>query len=233
MMLGALGAAAGAMAWAARGRSSTVFGRSVYRGAARPSVALTFDDGPSESTPQVLDLLDQFSAKATFFQCGANVERLPRTARAVVEAGHELGNHTYSHSRLYLRSGRFIYQELSRAQDTIASVTGFAPVLFRAPYGVRWFGVDAAQQRLNLLGVMWTALGSDWRLPARKIAERLLRGLRGGAILCLHDGRELRRRPSIGETIGALRILLPELAARGYRFETVSQLLCATTSPSV
>ncbi|MFN3322287.1 MAG: polysaccharide deacetylase family protein [Bryobacteraceae bacterium] len=218
---------AGVMAYGVRGRSSSFFGPSVFRGArTRPSVALTFDDGPSESTPDLLDVLDQCGVKATFFQCGAPVRRLPEIARAVAEAGHEIGNHTYSHAALYLRSPRFIYEELLRAQDTIGEVTGIRPRLFRAPLGARWFGLRQAQERLGLLGVMWTTIGRDWTLPAPKIAKRIQAGAEPGAIICLHDGRDTRPNPDVRPTIEAVRQVIPQLRDRGFEFETVSQILC-------
>ena len=98
-------AAAGFMAWAVRGRASSVFGPSVWRGArGRRAIALTFDDGPSEGTPRILELLALHKVPATFFQCGANVERLPAIARAVRDAGHEIGNHSHSHPLYCLHS---------------------------------------------------------------------------------------------------------------------------------
>ena len=85
-------AGASGLAWAVRGRSSSVFGESIYRGTSgRRSIALTFDDGPSESTPALLEVLRKHNVKATFFMCGANVERCPEIARQVVAAGHEIG----------------------------------------------------------------------------------------------------------------------------------------------
>ena len=234
MLVGALSggiAAAGFMAWAVRGRSSSVFGRSVWRGTGtRKSVALTFDDGPSESTPELLEILERHKAVATFFQCGVNVERLPEIASQVSGAGHEIGNHSYSHTRLDLRPRDFIFNELARAQTSIEQATGQRPALFRAPYGVRWFGLGQAQERLGLLGVMWTALARDWRLPADRIASRLSRAASPGAILCLHDGRETRKRPDVGPTLEAARRLLPALTDRGFKFETVSQILCPQNS---
>ncbi len=87
-------AAIAGAAWAVRGRSSTMFAPSIWRGPRDcRALALTFDDGPSESTPALLDVLARHGVSATFFQCGANVERLPGIARATVEAGHEIGNH--------------------------------------------------------------------------------------------------------------------------------------------
>ena len=97
LQAGAAAAACSGMAWAVRGRSSSVFGPSVWRGPRdRRAVALTFDDGPSEGTPQILEILERHRAPATFFQCGANVERLPEVARAVGQAGHAIGNHGHA-----------------------------------------------------------------------------------------------------------------------------------------
>ncbi len=219
-------AAAGWMAWAVRGRSSNVFGPSVWQGARdRPSIALTFDDGPSESTPELLEILDQFQAPATFFVCGASVRRLPEVAREIVRRGHELGNHSHTHDRFYLRSTGFIRNQIVRAQQVITETTGAAPVLLRSPYGVRWFGLREIQRQLGLTGVMWTALGRDWTLPAEGVYRRLLRAARNGAIFCLHDGREGRPDPDICSTIEAVRLLAPALRARGFRFETVSRII--------
>ncbi len=218
------------MAWAVRGRASAVFGPSVWRGPReRRVVALTFDDGPSEGTQGILEILAAHGAPATFFPCGANVARLPAVARAVAEAGHEIGNHSYTHPLCCFRSARFVEADMAAAQQVILERTGARPVWFRAPYGVRWFGLGRAQRRLNLQGVMWTVIGYDWNLRAEAIVERMARRVSNGAILCLHDGRELRVRPDIGATVEAVRRLVPRLLDRGYKLETVSRLLCPTT----
>jgi peptidoglycan/xylan/chitin deacetylase (PgdA/CDA1 family) len=96
------------------------------------------------------------------------------------------------------------------------------------PYGVRWFGLRAAQRRHGLLSVMWTAIGLDWKRPAASIASRLLTGAAPGAILCLHDGRGTAVRPDISNTIEAVSSLVPALADRGYRFETLTEILWPT-----
>lgn len=189
-------------------------------------MALTFDDGPSESTPRLLEILDRHRARATFFQCGANVDRLPDVAQAVHAAGHEIGNHSYSHPYFHFRAPDFIATELERAQRSIGDATGAAPVLMRAPFGVRWPGIGRAQRRLGLTGVMWTLIGYDWKWDAGRIVARLARKVGNGSIICLHDGRRLDARPPIGETLEAVRRLLPILEARGYRLETVTQLIC-------
>ena len=226
LTIAAAASALGFGVYAARGRSSSVFARSVYRGSrSRRAIALTFDDGPSPSTAALLDLLDEYAVKATFFQCGMHVRRLPEIARSVADAGHEIGNHTDSHAALWLRSPDFIDAEIGGAQRSIEDVTGVKPVLFRAPYGVRWFGLRAAQERYGLLGVMWTVNSRDWRLPAPLIVPRLIRSAGNGAILCLHDGRERAIMPDITNTLEAIREAIPRLTDVGYRFCTVSELL--------
>jgi peptidoglycan-N-acetylglucosamine deacetylase len=220
-------ASAGLLAYAVRGRSSNLLAPSVYRGPqTRTAVALTFDDGPSESTPELLEILAQYGVPATFFQCGANARRLPDVSRAVLEAGHEIGNHTESHAPLYLRTPGYIYGELAAAQDSIAEATGQRPRYFRAPYGARWFGLRAAQKKLELQGIMWTCIGLDWRLPTERIVSRIVSNLFSGSILCLHDGRHTQARPNVRPMIEAVREIVPEALERGFEFATISQLLC-------
>src|SRR5580704_3902147 len=220
-------AAAAFMTYAVRGRSSSIFGESYYHGdRSRTALAFTFDDGPSESTPKLLEALDKYRVKATFFMCGENVRRCPDVAREVVARGHEIGNHTDSHPRLDFKSPRLIYREMATAQETIQEATGARPRWFRAPYGVRWFGVGQAQELLGLRGVMWTVMGRDWRLPAAHISERVLTRASNGGIVCLHDGRGVQPAPDIGATIEAVEYTVPRLQERGFQFLTLTQILC-------
>jgi peptidoglycan-N-acetylglucosamine deacetylase len=227
-----LGAAGAFLAWAVRGRSAQVFGPSVWRGNRdRRALALTFDDGPSESTPRILEILERHHVPATFFQIGVNVERLPAVARSVHQAGHEIGNHSYSHPffcdpRAALRPSQFIERELRRAQEAIGQHAGARPAWFRAPYGVRWFGLSKALERLRLTGVMWSVIGYDWKRPAGAVVDRVAGHVSPGAIVCLHDGRELRAKPDIGATVEAVRRLVPLLLDQGYKFESLDELLC-------
>jgi peptidoglycan-N-acetylglucosamine deacetylase len=212
-------------AYAVRGKSSRLIAPSLWHGdRKRPALALTFDDGPSESTPALLELLAQHNVQATFFMCGHNVRRLNEIARDVAAAGHEIGNHSDSHPPLYFKSPEFIYRELALTQESIYRITKATPRLFRAPYGVRWPGLRRAQARLNLTGVMWTTIANDWKWPASRISRLLVNKGANGSILCLHDGRELRRAPDIRATLDAVALALPILKERGFSFETVSQL---------
>ena len=188
----------------------------------RRRLALSFDDGPSESTPQLLEVLERLRVKATFFMCGAHVLRLPHIATAVRDAGHSIGNHTQHHARLWLKRPGFIRAEIAAAQQTIFDATGVRPRWFRAPYGVRWPGLGPVQRNLGLTGVMWTVIGNDWTLPADRVAHKILKGASPGAILCLHDGRELRQNPDISNTIEAVRIVVPKLIDAGYEIEWIT-----------
>ena len=223
--------AAGFMGYAVRGRSARIFSESLYRGdPSLPALALTFDDGPSESTPQLLKILDKYRVPATFFMCGENVRRCPEVAREVASRGHEIANHTDSHARLDFKSARFIYDQMARAQESIQEATGARPRWFRPPYGVRWFGVGSAQELLGLRGVMWTVIGRDWRWPADRVSRLLLEKTSNGAVLCLHDGRGVQRAPDISATLEAVEYTIPRLQERGFQFLTVTQTLCPTTS---
>ncbi len=231
--MGVAAAGVAAFGYAVRSPKSDVFGPSVWRGPLdRPAVALTFDDGPSESTPEILKLLHRHGARATFFQCGLNVRRLPEIAREVFAAGHEIGNHSYTHLLLSLKRAGIIDEEFSRTQKIIEDTTGFQPWLLRAPFGVRWFGLRQVQRRLGLLGVMWSVIGYDWKRPSRAVVDRVKARLANGAIICLHDGRLLGVKPDIRATLDAVRILIPLIQDLGYRLETISQLLCPTNSSS-
>ncbi len=221
-----LAAGCGTLAYAVGGRSSQLFGPSIAHGPRdRRSIALTFDDGPSEGTPALLEVLEGQGVRATFFQCGMCVRRLPDIARRVAAGGHEIGSHGYSHTRLFLRTPRFVAGQMRESQRAIEEVTGTSPRLFRPPYGGRWFGMRKVQRELGLTGVMWTCIGMDWKWPAGRVAARLTKAAENGAIFCLHDGRSASPNADISNTIEAVRLLAGDLKKRGFRFETVSEML--------
>ncbi len=223
---GTAGAAMGWASWAVRGRSSQVFGRSVWRGSGgRARLALTFDDGPSHGTAALLDLLGEWGAKASFFQIGEAARRLPELARRVSDEGHEIGNHTLSHAALYAKTPSGVYGEVAGCQRVLEEIHGCAPRWFRAPYGCRWFGLRRAQRELGLTGVMWSCLGLDWKLPASVVASRVAAAAGNGAIICLHDGRAGRPDADCRSTVDAVRLILPALRDRHFELVTVSEVL--------
>ena len=228
---GAALAGAGLLAHAVRSPSSTLLAPSVHRGTrTRRAIALTFDDGPSESTPELLAILARYGVPATFFQCGANVRRLPEVARAVAAPDTRSAT-TPTRIRVWISSrATSSGAKLSLAQETIERATGVRPRYFRAPYGIRWFGLREAQQQLGLMGVMWTSIALDWKWTSERIVPRLLNGAQNGAILCLHDGRTVQSNPDIRATLESVREVLPKLMQLGFHFEKVTDILCPTKS---
>jgi peptidoglycan/xylan/chitin deacetylase (PgdA/CDA1 family) len=185
-------------------------------------VAITFDDGPSETTPQVLDLLAEYGAHATFFLVGMNTRRLPEIARRVLREGHEVGNHTWSHANFYQRAPWQVRQEIQRAQGAIEDTLGCRPHWFRPPYGVRWFGMFPALRRLEMRCAMWSLDTCDWRDPADAIVERGFRA-GDGEVLLLHDGFRTHSGDRRKETVKALPRLLGHFRDRGYQMPTLSR----------
>jgi peptidoglycan/xylan/chitin deacetylase (PgdA/CDA1 family) len=236
---GATVAAAGLGRYVVIDPKATLLAPSIYRGPQdRPAIALTFDDGPSESTPSLLNVLQKNRIQATFFQCGANVRRLPEVAREVKAAGHELGNHSHPHPYFWFKSPGFIYRELIRrelirAQESIQEITGVKPVLFRSPFGIRWFGMRRAQKKLGLTGVMWTASGYDWMSTAQQVVGILEKRAMNGAIFCLHDGRRTWPNRDISSTVNAVATLVPMLLDRGFYFESVGQMIRRSKAQSM
>ena len=222
---GLLAGAAGFVAYAAACPRARVWAPGFHRGPREGSgLALTFDDGPSNETPRFLDLLAEHDVRATFFVCGANVERRPNLARQIVESGHEIANHTQNHPCLLGLSAGRIWEEVVRAQDAIEDATGVSPALFRPPFGIRAPGLRPVLEDLGLLSVHWTVIGNDWKWPANRIAARVLEGASPGGVLCLHDGHGARPVADRQETLDALGQTLPILLHRGYEIVTAGDM---------
>ena len=155
-----VGGISAAAAYGSVSKSSQMFGPSVFRGPGlRKSIALTFDDGPSESTPALLEYLDREGVKATFFQCGMNVKRLPHIAGQVAAAGHQLGNHTYSHPKLPFKTRDFIDHEITEAQRIIQHETGVTPMLLLAAL---WFSLGRHVRRADAAWIAGRVVDGNW-----------------------------------------------------------------------
>ena len=227
-------ASAGYIAYQARSPRAQRWGRGFHRGdGIRRQIALTFDDGPSEWTMAVLEVLERHAVPATFFFCGRNIERHPDLTAFVHGRGYEIGNHTYSHPLLLALSTQRIRNELSRTQHLIEQATGVRPRLFRPPYGCRGPGLLAAERDLGLTEVLWTVIGNDWHGTPDAISRRVLQGVEPGGIVCLHDGDGARPHPDRRRTVASLKDFLPVLIDDGYSFVTAGAMLRGLATATV
>ncbi len=196
--------------------------------AARGEVALTIDDGPDPVvTPQVLDILDAHGARATFFCIGKNVARYPDLCREIVRRGHAVENHSDQHWWHFALLGVAGFtRELRAAQETIAGVTGQAPLFFRAPAGLRSPLLDPALCRVGLRLASWTRRGFDTveRNPDT-VLRRLLSNLQGGDILLVHDGNAARTATGQPVILAVLPQVLSAIRAAGLTPVTLRAVL--------
>jgi len=203
--------------------------------AVRGAVAVTIDDGPDpELTPRILDLLDEHAVKATFFCVGERVAQHPEVAREAVRRGHAIENHTQRHLAQFSVLGpRAIADEIGRAQDVIETVTSERPCFFRAPAGLRNPFLDPVLARLDLKLTSWTRRGFDTlNRRADTVLRALTRGLRGGDILLMHDGRAGRTPSGSPVILEVLPKLLASLASAGLTAVTLRSTLPTSTSAS-
>ena len=180
----------------------------------RKRIALTFDDGPSAYTPQVLHILKARNVKATFFQIGQEVSRYPATSRRILALGHELANHTMHHGAFPGAA------DIRQTNHVIKKATGFKPCLFRPPGGAVSSGVLSAARANDVTTVNWDRDTNDWRLPGSGSILSTITSARSGSIVLMHDGGGPR-----SQTVDALATGIDRLKHRGYKLVTVSELL--------
>jgi len=209
-------------------RRAPLWGRIVSRGRPRtPAIAITFDDGPTEPyTSQILDVLRALGARATFFVLGVRAHAAPDVVRRAADEGHEIGNHTWDHAALPLRTPSAMRQTICRTSDLVQQITGRRPRVFRAPFGWRNPWLDGAARREGCEPIAWTVGVYDTDRPgAGAIVDRAIEGFVDGSILLLHDGRSLDPEPDASQVVEALPQILREAQRRGFRLLTVSELL--------
>ncbi|WP_107951576.1 polysaccharide deacetylase family protein [Lysinibacillus parviboronicapiens] len=185
-------------------------------------IALTFDDGPHKKyTPEILDLLAKYDAKATFFVVGQNAEKNPEVVLRMYEEGHEIANHTYTHP-LKTNVPNLI-KEIKQTHDTIYSISGYSPILFRPVEGQYTDAMIDAIVKEGYKVVMWSwHLDTlDWKSPGvNQIVDTVLEGVKEGNVVLFHDGGGNRE-----QTVKALKKILPALEKQGYKFVTIPELL--------
>lgn len=195
---------------------------------ARREFALTIDDGPDPRvTPQVLDLLDRYAARATFFCIGDNALRHPELCREIVHRGHVIENHSQHHRHHFSVMGpRGITREVQMAQNTITRICGTQPRFFRAPAGLRNPFLQPVLAGLGLQLASWSTRGFDTRVrDAAKVRATLLRGLKAGAIVLLHDGHAATTPQGVPVILEVLPSLLAAAATAGLRTVTLREAL--------
>jgi peptidoglycan-N-acetylglucosamine deacetylase len=242
-------AAAGVAAYGAVYPRSQLFGATVSRTNSPRKLALTFDDGPNPAiTPKLLDLLDRFHARATFFVIGKHARECPDLLKETAARGHVIGNHTDAHPNLFWLKSDQITVELRCCNYSIVAATGAPPHWFRPPFGFRNPWVVPMARELHQRVVMWTLIPGDWMATSSEwliprmgpIAERAQRklgtsgaaegtsnGTATGDILCLHDGGHRQLNADRLPTLAALEHWLPRWRDLGLEFVTIDEAVIA------
>lgn len=236
----ATAAAAGIAAYGGIHPGAQLFGSVICRTNSARKLAITFDDGPNPTiTPKLLDLLDRYKARATFFVIGRYVRECPELVTELSARGHVVGNHTESHPNLFWKQPSEIRVELRLTYSALKNILGAPPTWFRPPFGLRnpWLAPEARE--LNMRVVTWTLLPGDWKAPSNEwliqrmqpIASRAQRALKRGSatgeIICLHDGGHREQNADRTRTLTALEHWLPRWRDLGLEFVTIENAVSA------
>lgn len=185
-------------------------------------ISLTFDDGPHpKETHEILDVLDKYNVKGTFFVVGKHANWYSEPLIRAAKEGHEIGNHTFSHPDISNLSSEDIKREIKECEDTLVKLTGKKPTLFRPPYGS--YSEDNLAKIAKESGykiILWTTIDAkDWKNPPpSQISDIIINKAQNGDIILLHDyGTE--------NTVKALNTIIPVMMKKGYKFVTVSELI--------
>ncbi len=189
---------------------------------AEKKISLTFDDGPHPRlTPMILDILKEYGVHATFFVVGENAERYPELVSRILSEGHEIGNHTFSHVEATKIDKETIREEIRHCEMVINRITGLKPRFFRPPCGAIDDELGDLCDSMDYRVVLWSIDTRDWcRLPSAEIAEKVLKTVKSGDIILMHDYIG-----SNSPTPNTLKKIIPALVARGYEFTLVGDLL--------
>jgi peptidoglycan-N-acetylglucosamine deacetylase len=232
-MLAPIFTAAGVAAALAAGYQSMAptgqwYGRT-FTGLSRNSkqLALSYDDGPNDPyTLRLLDVLAKHDIKATFFLIGRYVRQRPDIVRDVAQAGHVIGNHTFSHPQLIWQTGPQVRGELLQCRQAILDAVGEHSNLFRPPFGGRRPVTLRVVRQLGLVPVMWNITGYDWKAPSVEYIERkVMPKVRGGNVILLHDGGHRAFGYDRSRSVIVTERLIARYKAEGYEFVTVPKMM--------
>lgn len=185
-------------------------------------VALTYDDGPSpEHTNQLLTLLERLQVKATFFVVGEKIEENPEILKSIVEQGHELGNHSYSHPEMIWKMPGFIKSEIEKTDQLLRQLGVQQEIHFRSPFGIKFLILPYFLNKMKKKNIMWNVDPKDYQASSpEEISDYVIKNVVPGSIILLHDFERVD-----SPTIPATEVMIQKLQAKGYKFKTVSELI--------
>ena len=227
-------------AYCAVNARSELFGPTVWRTNSPRKLAITFDDGPNPKiTPDLLQLLERYEARVTFFMVGRFAQECPELVREIIVRGHAIGNHTATHANLFWSAPGQIREQMQRCNEAIGTITGTTPKWFRPPWGMRNPWVVSNALEMGMRTVLWTLLPGDWRAkPAswlikriEPIAKRAQSSSASGSnshvghgdVLCLHDGDYRFLNADRRATVEALQYWFPRWRHLGLEFVTIDE----------
>jgi peptidoglycan-N-acetylglucosamine deacetylase len=182
-------------------------------------VALTFDDGPTKNVDKILPLLEQYNAKGTFFLIGNEIEKDPDEAQKLVKAGEQIGNHTFSHQRMVLKSQSFIKKEIEKTDQLIRQAGYKGEIDFRPPNGKKLIGLPYYLSQHNRDTIMWTLEPDTYYTSASDKINSVKKNVKPGSIILIHAMYD-----DTGEELKTIKGILQSLSKEGYKFITVNEL---------
>lgn len=187
------------------------------------AIAITFDDGPSTSVDTILSILDSEGVKATFFLVGSEIEKYPKETKKIISAGHQIGNHTFSHKYLVLKSPSYIKEEIERTDSLIREMGYKDTIQFRPPFGKKLIYLPYYLKQHNKKTITWDIEPNtypDINSSSDRIVKFVVEKAKPGSIILLHPMYDKN-----GTTTGALKGIIEGLRDKGYKFKTVNELL--------
>lgn len=226
-------AAAGVAAYQSMAPWAQGFGETFVGGpVGSKQIAFTYDDGPNDPhTLRLMEVLEKDGVRATFFLIGRYVQRRPDIVRDLLQAGHVIGNHTFTHPNLIFSSATATRIQIEECQRAVEDAAGESPRLFRPPFGGRRPQTLRIARSFGLQPVMWNVTSWDWKkLPASKIAEKCTEQMNGGDVILMHDGDHENFGADRWQTIVATHLLIESWREKGYEFVTVPEMMSPVVS---
>ncbi|MEQ6355046.1 polysaccharide deacetylase family protein [Lysinibacillus sp. M3] len=182
-------------------------------------VALTFDDGPADNTNQILPLLEEYNAKATFFLIGAEIEKFPEEARRIAEEGHQIGNHTYSHNRMIFKTPSYYKDEIEKTDQLIRNTGYKGEIDVRPPNGKKLIGLPYYLNKHKRKTITWNLEPDTFYTTVSDKVKYVTENIEPGSIILLHPMYD-----KTGKALQTIEGILQELSNKGYKFITVNEL---------